>query len=1190
MRIREIELVGFKSFREPTRLVFSAGLNAIVGPNGCGKSNVSDAVRWVLGEQSARHLRIDSMEDVIFCGNHRSAPLNFAEVTLIFEQADGAALGLAEGDDGLAARVARLPEFTITRRLFRSGESHYLVNGAPARLRDITEIFLGSGVGPKAYAMIEQGRVGQIVAAKPEEMRLFIEEAAGTTRFRSRKIAAERKLLRTQENLARVHDVLREIERQLGHLRRQARRAEEFKSLEADLRSEENALAAHRWAEVQHEARRLGEEMRVAAEALSAVHAGQQASLERRDRAIGRQREASVATEHAVEALGEIAATVARLADRGHALERMAEDLDTREERLAIEVEGLESRLGALDGEVVGAEAEVAAAQMNLEEFEASGARAEEAWRAALPALEGAETAFAEEQSAGARSRSEVAAASARRVDLAARHEGLEVELRRATERLAQLIAERERGFERERIATVSEAEARRVHGELEEGRRAAASEVRFNEGEARRCEEDRRGRREALRHIQGRLDALRDRETALEGYGEGVAAALTADPPPLGLVVDALEIPSEFERAVAAALGDAVRGMLVATSAHALAVLAWVRERGQGRVVCCPWPALEAPLDVVAPGPILADFIADRPGFEGLARALLGRVLVVDELEYAVASETVLPQGWIGVTRAGDVIDARGIFTGGQEPADTGLLERRREISELERALDSEARSVAESSERLERIRQVCADAGDRLSALDRRAYEATLTLVAAEHERDAALRDRTLADKRLDEGRLEVEERSRRRATVSANLETARGDESEAQARLGAAEAALEGRARALDETREVARVAREVRDSSREAASAAREALIDRTSVLSRLSHEQREARRRAEGVGRDREELRLARSRVDDEAGGLRRDEDEARVHLARLEDAVANARQEAASAAEGVTEAEQECAAVGRRMSAAEEARRSVDVAAAANAAQQDALVESVKDRLGIDIDTLLCPEDWCAEGASDRIRTIRERIARLGDVNVAAIADVRELEERETFLGSQKGDLETSIEDLRKTITDLSKATRVRFRETFEEANRLFQETFKELFRGGHAELKLTNAQNLLETGVEIEVQPPGKQVRSLAMLSGGEKALTAVSLIMALFSLRPTPFCLLDEVDAPLDDANVGRFNAMLQRMSASTQFIVITHKQRTMESANALYGVTMPEAGVSQVVSVEMSEGEQLARTASA
>ncbi len=1190
MRIREIELVGFKSFREPTRLVFSAGLNAIVGPNGCGKSNVSDAVRWVLGEQSARHLRIDSMEDVIFCGNHRSAPLNFAEVTLTFEQADGAALGLAEGDDGLAARVARLPEFTITRRLFRSGESHYLVNGAPARLRDITEIFLGSGVGPKAYAMIEQGRVGQIVAAKPEEMRLFIEEAAGTTRFRSRKIAAERKLVRTQENLARVHDVLREIERQLGHLRRQARRAEEFKSLEAELRSEENALAAHRWAEVQHEARRLGEEMKVAAAALSEAHAGQQASVVVREGAVARQREASGETERAVEALGEIAATVARLAERGHALERMAGDLDSREERFAIEVEGLESRLGALGGEVAAAEAEVAAARANLDELEATGARAEEAWRVALPALEGAEAACAEAQAAAARFRSEVAAASARRVDLAARHEGLEVEFRRATERLAQLIIERDQGLGRERVATTAEAEARRVHGELDEGRRAAASEVRFNEGEARRYEEERRGRREALRHIQGRLDALRDREMALEGYGEGVAAALTAEPPPIGLVVDALDIPAEFERAVAAALGDAVRGTLVVTSAHALAVLAWVRERGQGRVACFPWPAVDAQPDVVALGPTLADFVAERPGFEGLARALLSRVLVVDSLEHAVTSQMVLPAGWIGVTRAGDVFDARGVFTGGQEPAETGLLERRREISELERALDSEARSVAESSERLERIRQACADAGDRLSLLDRQAHEATLALVAAEHERDAALRDRTLAEKRVDEGRLEVEERSQRLRTVSGNLESARADESQVQVHMGAAEAVLDGRVRSLEETREAARVGREYRDFSREAASAGREVLTDRTSSLSRLSHEQREARRRVEGVDRDRDELRLSRSRVDDEAGGHRRDEDEARAQLARLEDAVASARREAASAADAVTEAEEECAAVGRRVSATEETRRSVDVAAAANAAQRDALVESVRDRLGIEIDTLLCPEGWCAEGASERIRTIRERIGRLGDVNVAAIADVRELEERESFLGSQKGDLETSIEDLRKTIADLSKATRARFRETFEEANRLFQETFKELFRGGSAELKLTNAQNLLETGVEIEVQPPGKQVRSLAMLSGGEKALTAVSLIMALFSLRPTPFCLLDEVDAPLDDANVGRFNAMLQRMSASTQFIVITHKQRTMESANALYGVTMPEAGVSQVVSVEMAEGEQLARSASA
>ncbi len=1192
MRIREIELVGFKSFREPIRLTLAGGLNAIVGPNGCGKSNVSDAIRWVLGEQSARHLRVDSMEDVIFCGNHRSPPLNFAEVSLTFEQADGAALGLTEGDDGLAARIARLPEFTVTRRLFRSGESHYLVNGTPARLRDITEIFLGSGVGPKAYAMIEQGRVGQIVAAKPEEMRLFIEEAAGTTRFRSRKIAAERKLVRTQDNLARVQDVLREIERQLGHLRRQARKAEEFKLLEADLQREEHALAAHRWGEFESEARRLCETMREAALALTEIQDRHQSAVQGRDVASAEHRRAAEETERAVQALGEAAATVARLLERSQALVRMSGDLAVRDERLEIEDREVAERLMGLADELGTAEMALQEARLRLAGCEAQLAVSEQEWRSALTQAEAEESAYAEDQKAVDRLRVDGIATSARRVDLSARAEGLEVEYGRVVARQADLVTDQTQTVERELQAAIRETEARATHGALEEDRRHASAEVKTVEEEARRCEEERRDRRETLRHLQGRVDALRDRETALEGYGEGVTSALVAEQPPIGLIVDGLDIPAELERAVAAALGDALRGAIVSSREHAVSLVDWVRTRGQGRVACIPLEEGSTVLqgEAPAPGPRLAAFVRDRPGFDGLAERLLRRVLLANTLDEAVRLRALAGAAWIWVTPEGDLVDQDGLVTGGHEPVNTGLLERRREISEIDSAIDAEAQAVALCSERLEQLRGACADAGERLGGLDRRAHEATLGLVAAEHERDAAVRDRSLAERRLEEGRREVEERAQRLGTARTNLDVAQRDAAEATVRLTTQEAVFRQRQAALDGIRERARSARESREQQREAAASARDLVTGQTSVLARLGHEQGEAGRRAHGVAFERDELRRAMTQVGEEMQEVRGHEAEARAELTRFEDEVARLRREAAEATDAVARIERECTAFAVELTSAEDTRRSLEVARAANEAQRAALTDSVEERFGTDVATFERIEDWLADGATERIRSLRERIGRLGDVNVTAIADVRELEERQSFLDSQKSDLETSIEDLRRTIADLSKATKVRFRETFDKANERFQETFRELFRGGHAELKLTNPANILESGIEIEVQPPGKQVRSLAMLSGGEKALTAVSLIMALFSLRPTPFCLLDEVDAPLDDANVGRFNAMLQKMCVSTQFIVITHKQRTMESAHALYGVTMPEAGVSQVVSVDLQQGEEFAQAASA
>jgi len=435
VRIRQIELVGFKSFREPTKVTLLPGLNAIVGPNGCGKSNIADAIRWVLGEQSVKHLRAKEMEDVIFGGNETSAALGMAEVTLSFEQADEASLGVEGPEDGLAAQIARLSEFTVTRRIYRSGESQYLINQSPARLRDITDLFLGSGVGPKAYAMIEQGRVSQIVQAKPEELRLFIEEAAGTTRFRNRKITSERKLERTRENLARVNDVMREIERQLAALRRQAKRAEEYRRVQDELVSTELALAAHRFGALAEAGERVGRELAELREQLAALQQELREHEVARDEAQRQERAAQEEIEIGLRSAAESGAEVVRAAERRAATRDVVAGLEARIGRIREEGDEIERRDVELAEAARDAEAMKAEAGDLVRRADEALARAEEALRGAAPELERRLGEHADALAALNEQRNRAAVAAARRIESSARLEDLRNDRTRIADR-----------------------------------------------------------------------------------------------------------------------------------------------------------------------------------------------------------------------------------------------------------------------------------------------------------------------------------------------------------------------------------------------------------------------------------------------------------------------------------------------------------------------------------------------------------------------------------------------------------------------------------------------------------------------------------------------------------------------------------------------------------------------------------
>ncbi len=1191
MRLKHLEVIGFKSFGQKTGLDFPPGITAVVGPNGCGKSNVVDAIRWVLGEQSPKHLRGDSMEDVIFKGNDRLPPMGMAQVGLTFEnEPESKELSQLDLDiSTLPAHFRHLTEITISRRYFRTGESEYFINKTPCRLKDITELFLGTGVGSKAYAIIEQGRVEQLINAKPEDRRLFIEEAAGTTLYRSRRLAAERKMERTRENLLRVNDVLRELDRQVQYLHRMAKRAEQYRSLQEELRALDVNLSAVHW-------RRLA----------AAVADGERhlSDLRQRERdhvaaieVLERER-ADRVTRHAAaeDELGRHRAAAAALAEECRSLAQQIEFV-TRE------TSQRQQRLVRLDQESAGFVAQQGELLASMEE--AAHARAEDE-----RLLEADERNLDRAASDLTERRRDFDAAVAAVDGLKDRVVG--VASREADRRNAQVVSGRRRDDAHrraERLAIDQDAAMRQL-SEIEEalhGRRALVTSlrerVRATEGEKERraervrtlAEDRRRLEREAstlgnqLVQAQSRLESVQELQRTYEGYQKGVRSILLEQQDTggvVGVVADVLDVPLEYERAVAAALGDRLQYVIVRQEDDGRNAVQILREKESGRGSFIPL----APRQVLLNGngaaslngstrPLLDIVQVDEP-YRRVAETLLGEVVLVPDLDTGL---TLWRKNGVHVTMVtpdGDVIDATGVISGGSErPVEEEIVSRRRMVGELSRETVRLDDSLQDVKQALAHVGNDLAGEETALQTLDRDLHALTLELVAAEKDLERLEVEYPRCADRVEvvrfeaaaaasdgaESAAEVTRLDAELATLASErveLETALHD---AQARV----AALNAHVATLTE----AVTAITVRIAERRQRLQASEAAL--AQVRARLAEaEAREAARAAERAETERE-----RAELEAAGGQAQRRQAERQLLATATEEAIQAARAGLDAAAAAVAE----CEARVTEMRAALDAVRAecgrCEIALAEDRVRATHMIETARERYAVDLTGHEPAADFVAdEDVTQRIEVLREKLAKIGEVNVAAIDELRELEERAQFLRTQKADLERSLADLERTIQRLNRASRTKFAETFAAVNAKFQEVFPQLFRGGEARLVLTDEHNLLESGVEIVVRPPGKKLETTTLLSGGEKALVAVSLIFSLFLINPTPFCFLDEVDAPLDDANIGRFTTLLTEMSQRSQFIVITHNKRTMQAADVLYGVTMEEPGASKLISVAM------------
>ena len=1309
MHLERLEISGFKSFSDRSELAFDRGVTAIVGPNGCGKSNVADALTWVLGEQSAKSLRGDKMEDVIFNGSDARKPTGAAEVRLRFGNVivppsvlkelgeevpvaarpeDGAVNGNGHHpgeSDELFQSVTR--EVEVTRRLFRSGESEYLIDGQTCRLKDIHELLMDTGLGAKAYAIIEQGKIGMILSSRPTDRRQLIEEAAGITKYKARRRAAELKLEAAQQNLTRLEDIIFEIDKQRGSLKRQAAKARRYTRLRDEMRRWEKVLFARRYRSLSEAIEAARTRLKEARESEAAASA----RLAEVENDLGRIRIELAAADSA--------ATQAREAVHAHELE-----INRRQQQIALDTQQAEmllKRAEELEAERQQLEARREPERMALEgrrqaAVEAASAREEAAALAAAAAEEYTRSWMAIEalEQDVEKARSDVYAILNTITALTAAHDSAAAQRERAVDAQSRLELEaRELGaeLERARAQCMSAAEAlHRAQEGLDSARMAKAA--RESELSSARVEHEWRSREVRTREqnlagMSARLRSLEEIDTHRSGFADAARMVLVnanGKVGQMGAVADFIEVEPRYERAVEACLGDLLQHILVERLEHVSAGLKLIRQEDAGRcgfivgrpdgsvtVVSHPEPAAlpapplqadvqetssffrsmfgggspaPAPVPVSVPVPVtmtsdsgtgtqeysapsgsvmLSSVVKIGGPFPQAITSVMGGALIADSFE--AASRIAPTVDFPVVTLEGDVFRGRHVVTGGDKAESRGILATKREIKELRE-------KIAESRSELERLigetagfEQAMAHATAAIAGLNDEIHRQEKSIVGVQAQAERATDDESRVQQRADLVQSEINRAKEEIAGLDARQDEARESINRLNKEKGESELTLAETQRRLGDARDTA----EALSAKAAEARAQHAALVERSSAavaeVARLEELAADLERRVESATRDMALMREQRERLLNAIvdGQRLMDEDVAKLEGLRQEMIVADElavtiklqseNQEAvirdarravdalralaaevdvqrATAESDLTHLAQQ--AIDSVNASLDEIRDEVTAMEAAGQVQPD--VRAIRAAEAVDPDEIedgIAPEEGLelaqpvesieppAMTAEEAIAELREKIERMGPVNMMAIEQSKELEERHLFLTTQQKDLVDSIAQTNEAISKIDETTHARFKEAFTAINENFQGMFTTLFGGGKAGILLLDENDPLESGIDIVAQPPGKRLQSVMLLSGGEKALTAIALMFGMFKYRPSPFCLLDEIDAPLDDANIGRFVEMLRSMMDKTQFIVITHSRKTMEIADKLYGVTMEEPGVSKLISIQMN-----------
>ncbi len=1223
MYLKNLTVLGFKSFADRTALNFQPGVTAIVGPNGCGKSNVSDAIRWVLGEQSAKALRGGEMADVIFNGTDSRKPMGMAEVSLTLGEVDAEHLRAA------GVEVA-YNEVTITRRIFRDGGSEYFINRVPCRLKDIQQLFMGTGIGRTSYSIMAQGHITQILSSKPEDRRMIFEEAAGITKYKSQKRESLRKLEYTEQNLVRVADLIREVKRQIGSLQRQAGKAKRYKQISLELQHLDTQLARHQLDVLLGEIR----EKQTAADSLRTEIETGSADVLRHEDEIGELRERlseleqeiSVTQQRGLELKSELDRHESRIQFNEERLRELFEqntkantDITQAEERRRV----TQQELAALQQRLTASEATLQQHQQALLNKQAALKKIEDQIRHDQESLRQAQAdAFAAAQDL-TRIRNEINA-----LDL--QKQGNVVRLEKLSAEKIQLEEERSRLESRLHEFAVN-VEAEKLNAQTKRGsveqRQARLAELQA-ELQQSSVEQDQLLQQQAEK--RSRLSVIEQLEGAHEGFDAGAVAALRKSRSVIGSLAERLRVPDDFVVAIENALGHHLQLVLTEQPESAQKILADLAESKAGRASVAAL-SIEYSADKqlgfggdMSPGrdgkgvkehldkgevvPALKVVQTD-PSVDKLLKSLLGRTFIASDLATATSQIQNGHAGCDFVTLSGDLLSRHGVYTGGylnghgNPKAPASILGRKNQIAELRADVAEIQERVTEVSRRRGALLSEQTELQASLQQAQTELREQEVAIATREGEFNALENSRRLLHQKIDTVVYEIQtlaaqerEGLEKRAALASRADESDSREQACQKQVANFTASLEN--------------FRQQRDSATAALTENKVALATEEQLSASFRQQQQALEQRVRELGQVIEQRRAeaasfvsrkaqAESEIQESRGQMERlahDREQVNAQVAELLGRKHGQEADVAGRDEALREQR-------RRLTQLQEQRGTIDVELAQKNMAAQNLRERVQQKYHVNLDDVrsecitityaeegpakvqtLTPEEMAASGAgtdwnavAQQVEALQKRLDEIGPVNLVAIEEYEETEQRHQFLTTQHDDLVSAKAQLLEVINRINVQTKQMFTETFHKIRDNFRTMFGEVFGGGKADLILTDENDVLESGIDIVARPPGKQLQTISLLSGGEQTMTAVALLFSIYQVKPSPFCVLDELDAPLDESNINRFIRVLQRFIGESQFIVITHNKRTIGMADVLYGVTMEEHGVSKIVSVK-------------
>ena len=1185
MFLKRLEVFGFKSFAERLDISFSNGITAIVGPNGSGKSNVSDAVRWVLGEQSAKMLRGANMADVIFKGTESRKPLSYCEVSLVFDNTD----------KGLDIEYS---EVVITRRLYRSGESEYYINRGGCRLKDIVTLFQDTGIGKEGYSIVGQGKIENILSGKQDVRRAVFEEAAGIVKYKSRKEESERKLQHTVDNLMRLGDIIDTLEERIEPLSQQAETAKEYIQLREQLRSIEvnfyliqNELAAQRKAQYALQLEGIDEEKLEKAqhvENITSENEELEAQLGEKERELQEIRARLLELTKSDEGIaGQMRVLEERIQNILGGIERVNNELDSNEKRKKSMEDAINGDTGVEEEKratIKAKQEEIASLEKEIEQRDAMLSLESEELESLKAEMLNSINKLSDVKSNISRLEAMKNGIVQRKEKLALLQENIRLQRTGIEEALKDQMSDTEE-YDREKAKLLKEKEEVKTQWQKLYIEKDSAGENLIKA-------------RQELNGAQSRLRVLEELKRDFEGFNFSVKRLLSRSETDMeikshisGVIAQIISVPERFEVAIEAALGNAMQNIVTPTEEDAKALIEFLRRTDSGRATFLPISAVKAremeknELDAIKGEGCLgiaSELISYDAKYDGVIRSLLGRTVITDDLDAGIRIQRKTGHSLKVVTLKGDVMNTGGSMSGGSARQKTNsILGREREIDELNKLIKEKNSEITRINDTVERFDTLCSEHEAGVKAADEKLHELDVKfahdfekLNSLKNDLQASIdseNELKLEDEQLDDTLGEIESELSGINSLQDNFEVNRD---EAQTGINARQ--FEYNKKQLEREK----LFRTLTDARIECAGLEKEldAIVNNAQRMGELIEnlEQAKIKLLAEGIELEKQ-LEEAKKEKEDSislAGNM-----QSELVSARKNEETGEAEREALNGR--IKENEEKRRRFEQEIYDAGERRHKVELAVTKVENDLSYLENRIWEEYELTQATAeeFRDPEFKQTGAQTEINRLKKAINALGSVNVNAIEEYIETKERYDSLTGQRDDLQKAEADLRQIIEELTKKMDKQFKEQFELINKHFTKTFSELFGGGKAELKLQEGENSLDADIEIVAQPPGKSLQLLSLLSGGERALTAIAILFAMLKLKPTPFCILDEIEAALDEANVGNFATYLRKFSQDTQFIVITHRKPTMEEADSLYGVAMEEKGVSKIVSVKLT-----------